>query len=454
MSAKSENLPELPNAVMAEKCVLSMLIQDQALFDEGTPLTLDHFYYPGHRRIFELLREEHQKGLAFELVCFVQMLEDRHELAAIGGPAVMTELYTYEPAGNLAKFKRMHAVLRTHMARRMSLTIAEDIKQAALTECDPEALLATTSEPITRLHDLLTDTKPARDTKALLHDWAERFKALCLGETQPMGLSTSLAEINRRFLGLEAKRTIVISGYPGGGKSALIGQLAMDAALGGHHTLICSLEMPAEQMMNRNIAYVAGVPAALLADPREYSREHYGFDTPPKHVLRKIKEAVAGVVASPYGIEDLTGANVHQIAACIRRAHRRKPLEVVGVDFLQRIRPLPEMRRESQEQQYAHASHLLTDLCKELGFTLLLGSQLNKDGAAKYAEAINEDADLHLQIVQDRSGKDSTHKHLGIVVAKDRHHGNDGAFMEIVLDKPMLRFKPKDAEEMAATKAA
>lgn len=118
-------------------------------------------------------------------------------------------------------------------------------------------------------------------------------------------------------------------------------------------------------------------------------------------------------------------------------------MAVAVVDFVQRIRPLPEMRRESREQQLAHASNHLADLSKELGFCLLLPSQLNKEGAAKHAEAINEDADLHLQIVQDRTGPAPTFAHQGIAVMKDRHAGQDGTILPIVLDGPMLRFIPK-----------
>jgi hypothetical protein len=101
------------------------------------------------------------------------------------------------------------------------------------------------------------------------------------------------------------------------------------------------------------------------------------------------------------------------------------------------------MRRESKEQQLAHASNHLADLSRELGFCLLLPSQLNKEGAAKHAEAINEDADLHLQIIQDRSGPAPTLDHIGIAVAKDRHHGHDGKILPIVLDGPMIRFISK-----------
>ena len=199
--------------------------------------------------------------------------------------------------------------------------------------------------------------------------------------------------------------------------------------------------------MDKLLAYVARRPANAITDPLCYAREAFGADTLPKHTLEAISGAVQRIAAAPLAIEDLIGSNVYQIAACIRRAHRKSPLKVAVVDFVQRIRPAPEMRRESREQQLSHASNHLADLSKEIGFCLLLPSQLNKEGAAKHAEAINEDADLHLQIVQDRTpakdGAPATMDHLGIAVVKDRHHGQDGVLLPIVLDGPNVRFIPK-----------
>ena len=73
---------------------------------------------------------------------------------------------------------------------------------------------------------------------------------------------------------------------------------------------------------------------------------------------------------------------------------------------------------------------------------------LNKEGAAKHAESINEDADLHLQIVQNDNKNSADYKqHIGVSVEKDRHHGQDGKMLPIVLDGPMLRFIPKPFEK-------
>jgi replicative DNA helicase len=235
----------------------------------------------------------------------------------------------------------------------------------------------------------------------------------------------------------------VISGYPGGGKTTLAGQLAIDVAVDGHNSLICSLEMPAESLMSRSLAYVARRHGDAITDPLRYCREQLDTSGPTNDMLQAVQSAAKKIAASPFAIEDLIGANVYQIAACIRRAHRKNPLKVVVVDYAQRIRAAPEMRRESREQQLAHASNHLADIAKELGFCLVLPSQLNKEGAAKHAEAINEDADLHLQIVQDRAGNPPTFAHKGIAVVKDRHNGQDGTLLSIVLDAPMVRFIAK-----------
>lgn len=441
MSEVLETIRAYPHALGPEKAVLSVLLQNPDMMDQATTLTGEHFHLSGHRTIFELIHELTHTGKPVEMISIVQWLIDCGKLDIVGGPAAITELFSYAPTDSY--FHEHVKILTQKLACRMTIAAAKEMERVAHEADDTTALLEVTSGPISAIHDTLTSTRPARSAKALLSACLDRFQDLCSGRVLPMGIETSLGEINRRFQGIHGKQTVVISGYPGGGKTTLSAQLAADAALAEHNTLICSLEMPEETMMNRLLAYVAGIPGQAITDPLSYSRDVLNADKPTVELLNTIKSATQKIISSPLTIEDLIGANVHQIAACIRRAHRKKPLAVVVVDFVQRIRPVAEMRRESREQQLAHASNHLADLSKELGFCLLLPSQLNKEGAAKHAEAINEDADLHLQIVQDRTGPAPTFAHQGIAVVKDRHAGQDGILLPIVLDGPMLRFIPK-----------
>ncbi len=441
MSEESEILQAYPHALGPEKAVLSVLFQYPEMLDDAPALTAEHFYLTSHRIIFELIHEITKASKAVELISFVQLLVDRKKIGLVGGPSAITEIFSYSP--NSSHFLEHLRLLTNKLACRMTIAAAREMERVAYEADDPTDILEVTSAPISAIHDTMTSTRPAKSTKAVLARCIDRFQQMCLGYEDPMGIVTSLDEINRRFRGLHGKQTVVISGYPGAGKTTLATQLATDTALAEHNTLICSLEMPEETMMNRLLAYVARIHGNAITDPLRYSKVTSGKDKVTVDLLKTIKSAALKISASQLAIEDLIGANVYQISACIRRAHRKKPLAVVVVDYVQRIRPLPEMKRESREQQLAHASNHLADLSKELGFCLLLPSQLNKEGAAKHAEAINEDADLHLQIVQDRTGPAPTFAHQGIAVVKDRHAGQDGTILPIVLDGPMLRFIPK-----------
>jgi replicative DNA helicase len=444
MNTNPDTVAAMPHAVGVEKSVVSILLQYPEMIDEVPMLTQEHFYLPGTRGVFALLSELATGGKPIELVSFIQTLLDRGQLEKVGGPAALTEFYTYQP--DPARLHHHAAILSEKLARRMTVAAAEKMRSTAIESEEAQEILDVTSAPISAIHDMLTGNRPVQNTKAVLRGCLDRWEALCTGQESPMGMLTSLTEINHRFRGLHGKQTIVISAYPGGGKTTLAGQFAIDAASENHNTLVCSLELPAETLMTRLLAYVARRPGDALTDPLRYCREQFDTSGPTIDMLKAVRSAAQKIATLPFVIEDLIGANVYQIAACIRRAHRKNPLKLVVVDFAQRIAAVPEMRRESREQRQAHASNYLADLTKELGFCLLMPSQLNKEGAAKHAEAINEDADLHLQIVQDRSGPNPTFKHQGIAVVKDRHHGQDGTLLPIILDGPMVRFIAKPFE--------
>jgi replicative DNA helicase len=91
----------LPHAVGPEKSILSSMLQDPVEFiglavEMG--ITGDHFYLPEHRILFDFLRELHDAGVTIELISLIQKLLDRGLLDRAGGPAKITDIYTYAPA--------------------------------------------------------------------------------------------------------------------------------------------------------------------------------------------------------------------------------------------------------------------------------------------------------------------------------------------------------------------
>jgi replicative DNA helicase len=429
----------LPHSVGAEKSVLSIFLQDPATINEAENLTPEHFYLVPHRELFETLRHRATTGQLIELTTLVQALLDNGKLARIGGPSALTDLYTYAAAtGNLQHYC---AMLAEKLSRRMAVSAAEELHRVAYEAEDANELLDATGAPITAIHDTLLSLRPPEDMKIVLDRVLDDLRDKIEGKKSPMGIKTEIPVIDRKFLGLHAGRTTIVSGYPSGGKSILAGQLCAAAFLDGHRTLFVSLEMPKHELVQRLICYIAGIKGKAMSNPREYAAETSNghVHTIDKGTLQKIALATTRIKAAPFDIEHLLGANELVISAVIRKHHRKGQLKVVVVDYAQRIRASAEVKSQSREQQLSHASKVLADLAKELGFSLILLSQLNKEGAAKHAEALNEDCDLHLQIIQEKETK----KHLGIAVPKDRHSGQMGALLPVTLNEEFIRFEER-----------
>jgi replicative DNA helicase len=425
----------IPHSPGCEKSVLSTLINTPERADDAPELSENHFHLPGHRILHRyLMRQIHGGGIDTTLL--LQQLQEGGDLERIGGASVLADVYTYAPSD--IHFLRHVAELGRFLAYRKTITAADSMRQAAMQREEVGAILSVTSEPITEIQDLLTGASSRSMSKGMVMEEAlTRFESKCRGETSPLGIETSLDTFNEDFKGLHPKKTIVISAYPGGGKTTLATQLCLDAAFQGANVLICSLEMPQVDIMDRMLAYASNQPIDAVIDPIAYCQRRFGSNQPTKGLLQAIGKGIAQIKDAKLEIEDMVASDVHQIAAVIRRAHRKQRLDVVAVDYAQRIRPTPDQARNSREQQLSYSSNLLADLAKELSFTLLLPSQLNKQGAAKHAEAINEDADIHCRIMQN-----DDKEHIGIQVEKNRG-GQSGQILANVLDGAMCRFVAK-----------
>jgi replicative DNA helicase len=432
----TEEIKQPPHAPGVEKAVLSVLLQWPETLDEVPQLTPEHFHLPGHRGIYEGMRERHKAGQSIELVQFVQYLQDHGKLERVGGASALADIYTYQPSPN--ELRNHIEALTQQLARRMALLAASELEKVAYESPQMEDLLDATGRPITAIHDTIHGTKPERTKHDVMEHWLNDFMALAEGRKSPMGIPTSLSAFNAAFRGLQGGQTIVIQALPGGGKTTLAMQLAADAAMAGARTRVFSLEMSAEALMSKLVAYAAGVPGNAVVDPKGYAQLHYGENNLRKKYLQKINRGAQLIKDSPLEIEDVSAINCYQIEARLRKSARKAKDEVVVIDYAQIIDPVSELRTASREQQIAHASKHLRHIRKEMGFCLILPSQVTRDGKIfkpKHCASINEDADVNLMLMQDDEQESE-----GIRCEKDRFQGNAGKLFDFKLDKPNLKF--------------
>ncbi|MCA9066291.1 MAG: DnaB-like helicase C-terminal domain-containing protein, partial [Planctomycetaceae bacterium] len=151
----------------------------------------------------------------------------------------------------------------------------------------------------------------------------------------------------------------------------------------------------------------------------------------------------------PLFIDDKPGRTMTEVAAVSRRLHRRSPLGVIIIDYLQLIEP--EDKHTPREQQIAQISRRLKFLAKELRVPVIALSQLNRgvelreDKRPRLADlresgAIEQDADMVMFLhrpdaydPEDRPGE------AEIVVAK--HRSGPTGIVRLTWRKEYMRFE-------------
>ena len=90
----------LPFSDEGEKGVLSSLLQDpnERLSESRVSLPAAAFYHEANRTIYEKLLEFYDKNLPIDPVMVTNALRDQGLLERVGGPAAITELFTFVPS--------------------------------------------------------------------------------------------------------------------------------------------------------------------------------------------------------------------------------------------------------------------------------------------------------------------------------------------------------------------
>lgn len=416
-----------------EKSVISSLMQEGFSLEGAETLTPDHFYNIGLRNIFIKLSESISD--VFDLTHFTQKALETGSLESLGGPNVIAECYTFTPSA--VHFYDHVKELHVYKARRMAIKAASRLLESAQNLASSEDFINAAGEPMTDLLETAAANQSSKTKKQILRTALDRFEERVRGENGSMGWATGLQSYDQYLKGLHPQQITVLSGFPSSGKTVLAGQILWEVAKEGIPSLMISLEMPADKIVERIIPLASDRPAAAISDPLSYAKQN-GASRPTKEHLLGIKNAFRRIHDSPIEIEDPSNASIAQVLATIRKHARKNGVKVVAVDYLQLIRGNGSL---SREQQMSEISHSLQGVAKELGLSMILLSQQNKEGGTKHAEAIAEDADTVLSILQDRDKEsDNYGKHQGVMIRKDRHNGNTGVIMPIYFDKPMIRF--------------
>ena len=202
---------EFPQAPDAERGVLGSIAVVPDCLDRALEagIAAASFYIPAHGQIFEAFLALRKAEKPIEFITLLQFLQDRNQLAQVGGPAVLSELFLTATAANLNYYADI--VLEKQLLRDAIAACAEFSARGYEEQHDPAGLvaeMAAAMEKIAtgrarngkRLVSLMDVDAGTPDPRATV--LGDRF--LCIGGTMlfvgPSGIGKSSASVQQDIL--------------------------------------------------------------------------------------------------------------------------------------------------------------------------------------------------------------------------------------------------------------
>lgn len=403
-----------------------VLLENEALNRALEILRPDDFYRESHRKIFETLIGLSEKGEPADLVTLSAALQQQQLLERVGGSVYLATLVDYVPtAANISYYARL--VKEKAIARQL-INVATEIASKGYEGKEVEQTLDWAEKSIFEISEM--KAKPSYfSTKEILKDTFKAIEKLYDRKELVTGIPTGFTDLDNMTAGLQPGDLVILAGRPSMGKTAFCLNMVEYAAVHAAQptpTIVFSLEMGKEQLVQRLLCSVAKVDASRLRTG------HLGDSDWPKLT------SGAGILSeAPIYIDDTPSISILELRAKCRRLKADKGLGLVVIDYLQLMRG---HNAESRQQEISEISRSLKALAKEIKVPVVALSQLNRSlenrtdkrpimADLRESGAIEQDADVIMFVYRDSVYCDVCKKRDG---SCDKGHDKDA---EVIIGK-------------------
>jgi replicative DNA helicase len=392
-----------PHNLEAEQSVLgAILLSERAMYplliDED--LKPDDFYRQRHAEIYTAMLQLYSASEPIDVLTVSEHLRQAGRLEDVGGQAAIDALAGAVPAaGNARHYAR---IVRDNALMRRLLTTTYEIQASVMDRRGPPRDLVERAERavLEVAHD--DHRKDFQGIDEVLSVELDKLQKLSREGTALTGTPSGFKDLDEITGGFQPGNLIVIAARPAMGKSALVTNMAENAAVEhGRAVALFSLEMSEAELAQRFIASQARIPGDDLRKGRV-----------PDDRWPKILQASQRLAQAPMWIDDSSDVGLLEVRAKARRLHSQSTegLGLVIVDYLQLMQP--ERGLENRVEQIGHLSRGLKLLARELDVPVVALSQLNRSvetrtdkrpvlSDLRESGSIEQDADLVMFIYRD-----------------------------------------------------
>ncbi len=422
-----------PHNLEAEQSVLgAILLADTTLYglviNEG--LKPEQFYREQHATIYRAMLRLYEQSREIDVLTVTEELRQAGELEQVGGPAMVDALAGAAPAaGNVREYAR---IVQSNALLRRLLTTTQQIQANVYNHEAPARELVEWAERdiLEVAHD--DRQKDFRSIGEVLHDEVDKLHRLSLEHTALTGTPSGFKDLDEITGGFQPGNLIILAARPSMGKSALVTNIAENAALEhGKPVALFSLEMSEAELAQRFVASQARIRGEELRKGRVAENR-----------WPKILEACQRLSDAPLYVDDSSDIGILELRAKARRLHQQAPdgLGLIILDYLQLMRA--DSRVENRVEAVGQMSRGLKILARELEVPVIALSQLSRAVESRTDKRpilsdlresgnIEQDADLVMFIYRDEyyDRESEREGEADIIISKHRN----GALGDVTL---------------------
>jgi len=345
--------------------LLGILLQFPEMIDDvADSLETRHFLDPQAQLIYEILLNQFQESNQISRTkLFLKLKED----GIIKNPEEIIEVLTsgfntvdeLQPTIDIIKLNYQKQLIHKAAERLQQLVEKTDLNIADYQARAQEIIFEATNESNDLEKHIFTMGEALMD--------AYNSYVLRKNNEEDIGLQTGFISLDNLIGGFKKGHLNVIAASTSMGKSAFAINIAKNVLKRKVPVAIISLEMDAQEIVDRMIVQEAGVNAWKFSQG-EISEEED----------KKILKALDNLHELPLMISDERGLNVAQIRARLRKFRAQMgELGLVIIDYLQMIQ-LPEDQLHNTARAVGQIVLQLRNLAAELETSIILVSQISR----------------------------------------------------------------------------
>lgn len=347
------------HSLEAEKAVLGCcLLSHEACNEVCAALKAEDFEYEIHRLIYAAISFLHGNNTPVDLITVSDRLESQGLAEATGDVQYLTELCQSVTSPTFAG--EYVSILTQRSTRRRLQTLSQSILDGVMAGTDTEEL-------ISQANAGLIGIEPKQDGSIVsAKDAVDELMDYIQAPDLP-AIKTGFRQLDERTGGLRGGELILLAGRPGMGKTSMAQSMALNMAKNNHRVSFLECEMPGRDLSMRWVSALTKLPLGMIRNKGINGRAVE---------MDKFIWGAGQLAEMPIQIIDGSGWTVSRIRAKLLQEHRKNPIDVLFIDYLQLL--TTEKTNGNTNDAVADQSKRLKMLARELDIPIILLSQLNR----------------------------------------------------------------------------